>query len=204
VVLWRGAHVTPRDANLEARLKANGEPFLPWRDGILARVRLDHVPGLRQQGLQLRVVYVDGGEMLDEASEFTPVQLDHALSNRIEALARDPQRVFRQHLQTLRLETTLLLVNGRARAVSEKPALVEPLASLGKAAMVDFSMQDTLATVPSLTALLAAERALARDIGFLATWSQQERRDDLAGRLRGWLSFKQSQIAALETAARKP
>jgi hypothetical protein len=199
----RGVYVSPADAALRAGLRASGDPFLAWRDGVLADVVTTDLAKFRRQGLDVHVLYLDGGELLEDAADLTPAQLDREARTRARTMADDPEAAARAHVRKLRLEATLALAAARARVAGERPALAPAMDRLLAAALAavaaDVPPQDgAVSTDAALAALAQAERALARDLGFLVDWAGREKRADLAERWRGWLAFKQAQVAALE------
>lgn len=206
---WRGVHLSPADRTLQERLKADGEPWVPWRGGLVVRQRQRELGALRQQGLTVQTLYLDDGQFTEDAAELTPAQLARQFDDQARRLAADPAGAMARHLDDLRWQGLDLWVNLRARAVGQpalQQAITERLARRAGALQAASTLAPSAgsASVPALDAWRAAEGRLQADIAVLARLASLQAQAQ-APVLTAWAQSKQAQLDAWAGAiARRP
>jgi hypothetical protein len=210
--LLRAIHIVPIDDALLARLKAEFEPFVPWREGLVARWRVREASELKRMNKTATLLYQNSGEFLEDLLELTPAQLTRIFEERARMVNRT--QALNDYLNGLRLEALLLHETIRVRAAGEDSKLRKALNSSVDIQRVRLmtelaSARSSLAqkAEPSwqmLSRLQKAEESIAADINFFGGLARQSGRQDIAQKLLPILAAKQRQITRLKSLTAVP
>lgn len=180
--LSRGVFVHPQDPDLLKMIAAQREPFVRWKDGLVANWSVDDVPELEKRGKSVQVLYFNSGQFLADLRDLTPEQREREFANRLEGGRGATLQARREHLQSLWLEQHLLRRKALARARSQHAGAAKALAAqvTAEAQMLRDELAANAAWVDArptspLDALRACEDQLVRDGRFLAALSKAER-----------------------------
>ena len=184
VGLSRGVFVWPRDPDLVKILTAQREVYVIWKDGLVADWSLDNLPELEKRGKSVRILYFNGGQLLVDLQDLTPVQLEREFARRFEAGRGASMQARREHLYSLWLEQHLLRRKALAQARAQDGALFAILAR--EVAEETQALRQELALHPVwlaeggksgigvFEALKKSEEQLLQDARFLAALSRRD------------------------------
>lgn len=205
--LWRGLYIEPADDNLRAQLKLEYQPFVPWKDGLVARWRVRKIPELTQAGRRSELLYFNSGEFIEDLQELTSAQLNHVFTVREKSSSQLNERL--HYLNGLRLECLLLWQTIYDRSLAEKPALQQAIVSViemetarltsrlaADKTWLDEKINNQGTAKP---ALMHEEQTIVDDVELFIGLAQQNKRLDLVKSLSSILATKRSQLSRLAT-----
>jgi hypothetical protein len=125
VRIYRGVYVAPLRPEFERSLWQRREPYLRWRDGVVAVLHEDEVAALRAGGEEADVLFLDPDELLDLDARGDRRALETELDRRLTAARAAPDQVGDSrdgYLLRLLHAQSIVLRNLRERLAGEHPA----------------------------------------------------------------------------------
>ncbi|WP_437952429.1 hypothetical protein WME98_18035 [Sorangium sp. So ce296] len=192
---YRGVYIAPDTPEVRRLLMYDREPFIRFRDGVVATVRDSRIADLQALGAAVIVLYLDGDALHDAAVEATQSAagqpaLERDLAARLEYSEREGQGVgepFAAQTRRALLHQSHVLRNLGRRAASEHPAAHEAMSPVLREHTA--MLLDALAAFPVAPAARGGPEALLsavvdqerRMTAHAATWAVRASAEDAAG-----------------------
>jgi hypothetical protein len=207
--LWRATYIEPADSQLLEALTDEWEPFVPWRQGIVARYRVRQIDDLKRSGRRVGILCFDAGLFLEDVAQLSPAQLRRGFEERAQAMGAARQGLWDTYMDGLRLESLLALrwVVARMKGGDEeRDRMLVAVESMAGARLVS-SLRRSRSWLSSPVGpgpeaagrLLEREQQLVADAALFSALAARQGQTELAQRLLGILARKQADVMALKS-----
>jgi hypothetical protein len=211
VALLRILLVSPRDKELMAALAGRRQPFVEWKDGVVAAWRVRDIRHLEERGKSAVLLYRDPGVFQSDMESLTTAQLRREFDNRLLSNQRRLRESITEHLNALRLGDLLLKKSLIDVARKQDPVLAQTLeeqvARETIALRTALSSDTTWLTDPpadgggAITRLRETEQQIVRDVTLFGEICRLTGDAGLRSELLSLLRVKKEHLAQVESLA---